>query len=193
MYKVDEKRDILQEAEEVLSDILSNGPVEANEVKKQAKIKNVSKRALERAKASLGVISRKSGGQGTPWLWEPPKEMNKPAGPRINKGDEQMYKDKVVINGTIYTPANEGGPTKIVILQRGWCMIGRFERDGSDCKLRDAAVIRQWGTTSGLGQIAEGGPTVLTKLDKCYGVVEFDYLTVVATIDCEEAAWQNVL
>jgi len=193
MYKVDEKRDMLQEAEEVLSDILSNGPVEASEAKKQATIKNVSMRTLERAKASLGVISRKSGGQGTPWLWEPPKEMNKPAGSRINKGDEQMYKDKVVINGTIYTPANEGGPTKIVILQRGWCMIGRFERDGSDCKLRDAAVIRQWGTTSGLGQIAEGGPTVLTKLDKCYGVVEFDYLTVVATIDCEEAAWQNVL
>ena len=29
----DEKRNMLQEAEEVLSDILSNGPVEANEVK----------------------------------------------------------------------------------------------------------------------------------------------------------------
>ena len=30
MYKVDEKRDMLQEAEEVLPDILSNGPVEAS-------------------------------------------------------------------------------------------------------------------------------------------------------------------
>ena len=101
--------------------------------------------------------------------------------------------NKVVINGIEYTPATDESPIKIVILQRGWCMIGRFERDGSDCKLRDAAVIRQWGTTRGLGQIAEGGPTDLTKLDKCYGVVEFDYLTVVATIDCEEAVWQNVL
>ena len=53
-----------------------------------------------------------------------------------------MY--KVVVNGTTYTPANEESPIKIVILQRGWCMVGRFERDGSDCKLRDAAVIRQW-------------------------------------------------
>ena len=86
MYKVDEKRDMLQEAEEVLSDILSNGPVEASEAKKQAKIKNVSKRTLERAKANLGVISCKLGGPGAPWLWEPPKEMNKPAGSRINKG-----------------------------------------------------------------------------------------------------------
>ena len=99
----------------------------------------------------------------------------------------------IVINGLKYTPVNGEGSIKIVILQRGWCMIGRFERDGSDCKLRDAAVIRQWGTTRGLGQIAEGGPTDSTKLDKCYGVVGFDYLTVVATIGCEEAAWECVL
>ena len=92
--------------------------------------------------------------------------------------------NKVLIDGIEYTPATDESPIKIVILQRGWCMIGRFDRDGSDCKLHDAAVIRQWGTTKGLGQIAEGGPTDLTKLDKCYGVVEFDYLTVVATIDC---------
>ena len=39
MYKVDEKRDILQEAEEVLSDILSNGPVEANEVKNRQRLR----------------------------------------------------------------------------------------------------------------------------------------------------------
>ena len=49
----------------------------------------------------------------------------------------------VLINGIEYTPANEESPIKIVILQRGWCMVGKFERDGSDCKLRDAAVIRQ--------------------------------------------------
>jgi len=99
----------------------------------------------------------------------------------------------IVVDGIKYTPANEESPIKIVILQRGWCMIGRFERDGSDCKLRDAVVIRRWGTTRGLGEIAEGGPTDQTELDKCYGVVGFDYLTVVATIDCKEAAWESVL
>ena len=99
--------------------------------------------------------------------------------------------NKVLIDGIEYTPATDESPIKIIILQRGWCMVGRFERDGSDCKLRDAAVIRQWGTTRGLGQIAEEGPTDLTKLDKCHGVVAFDYLTVVATIDCKEEAWQE--
>ena len=99
----------------------------------------------------------------------------------------------IVVDGIKYIPANGEGPIKIVILQRGWCMVGKFKRTGSDCKLHDAAVIREWGTTRGLGQIAEGGPTDLTKLDKCYGEVGFDYLTVVATIDCEEGVWESVL
>lgn len=82
---------------------------------------------------------------------------------------------------------------KIVILQRGWAMVGRFERKNSECKLYGASVIRTWGTTKGLGEIAEGGPTSSTKLDPCYGVVEFDYLTVVATIACNEDKWEGKL
>ncbi len=43
------------------------------------------------------------------------------------------------------------GDLKIVVLQRGWVMIGKFERNGSECKLHNASVIRCWGTTKGLG------------------------------------------
>ena len=82
---------------------------------------------------------------------------------------------------------------KIVILQRGWIMVGEFFRNGNDCKLKKASVIRNWGTKKGLGEIASGGPTETTTLDKCYGEVCFDYLTVVATIDCEVDKWANVL
>lgn len=85
------------------------------------------------------------------------------------------------------------GDVKIVILQRGWIMVGKFDRNGSDCKLHNASVIRSWGTKDGLGEIAKGGPTSTTKLDKCFGVVEFDYLTVVASIACNEAVWQGKL
>ena len=85
------------------------------------------------------------------------------------------------------------GDIKIVILQRGWIMVGRFERNGSECKLHNASTIRSWGTTKGLGEIAKGGPTSSTKLDKNYGVVEFDYLTVVASIACSEESWKKEL
>ena len=72
-------------------------------------------------------------------------------------------------------------------------MVGKLERNGSECKLHNASVIRSWGTKDGLGEIAKGGPTSMTKLDKCFGIVEFDSLTMVASIACEEKLWQGKL
>lgn len=106
---------------------------------------------------------------------------------------------EIQINGVAYVPRSSqpttqpNGPVKIVILQRGWVMIGKLERNGSDCKLHNASVIRSWGTTKGLGELASSGPTNKTILDKCGGVVEFDYLTVVASLSVEESKWASVL
>jgi hypothetical protein len=85
------------------------------------------------------------------------------------------------------------GDLKIVILQRGWIMVGRLTRNGSDCVLSNASTIRRWGTTKGLGELANEGVKKDTILDKCYGQVQFDYLTVIATIDCKEAVWVGKL
>jgi hypothetical protein len=107
-----------------------------------------------------------------------------------------MKKDvsEIQINGVAYVPKGSDkvqydGDVKIVVLQRGWVMVGRFERNGSDCKLHNASVIRNWGTTKGLGEIAAAGPTSSTKIDATNGLVEFDYLTVVASIACNGVAW----
>ena len=110
--------------------------------------------------------------------------MNKPETIKI---DEVEYIRKDSANNTIV------GDIKIVILQRGWVMVGYMSRNGNECKLSKASVIRSWGTTRGLGEIAGNGPTSNTKLDKCFGLVEFDYLTAVACISCEESKWKNVL
>ena len=105
--------------------------------------------------------------------------------------------ETITVNGKVYysEPQNSefSGDLKIVILQRGWVMIGRLERNGSDCKLHNASVIRNWGTTRGLGELATEGKKKDTKLDPCGGVVEFDYLTVVATISVDISKWQNEL
>ena len=103
---------------------------------------------------------------------------------------------EVQINGVAYVPKGSNqiqydGEIKIVIFQRGWVMVGKFERDGSECKLHKASVIRNWGTTKGLGEIAIGGPTASTKIDPTGGLVEFDYLTVVAAISCNQSAWSK--
>ena len=107
----------------------------------------------------------------------------------MNKPDTLMIDDVKYVRSDMVSEAK--GDYKIVILQRGWIMVGKFERNGSDCKLHNASVIRSWGTTNGLGEIAKNGPTPNTKLDRCNGVVEFDYLTVVAAIACEEKSWQS--
>lgn len=101
---------------------------------------------------------------------------------------------EIEVNGVAYVPKGSlkiqyTGDIKILILQRGWVMVGRFERNGSDCRIHAASVIRNWGTTKGLGEIAAAGPTASTKIDPCNGLVEFDYLTVVASISCNESAW----
>ena len=107
--------------------------------------------------------------------------------PETIKIDEVEYVRKDSVNNTIT------GDIKIVILQRGWVMVCYFKKNVNECSLSKASVIRSWGTTRGLGEIAGNGPTPNTKLDKTNGLVEFDYLTVVACISCEESKWKNVL
>ena len=90
----------------------------------------------------------------------------------------------VLIDGVKYVE-QVTGEKKICILQRGWVMVGDFVRDGNDCTLKNANVIRVWGTTKGLGEIALNGPTSSTILDPC-GTARFDYLTTIAVLDCSD-------
>ena len=95
--------------------------------------------------------------------------------------------DSVIIDGVTYHPETKISDIKIVILQRGWVMIGRWSRVGDMCSLDNAHVIRQWGTKKGLGELVDG-PSSSTILDPS-GHVEFHILTVVATLDAKEDAW----
>lgn len=81
------------------------------------------------------------------------------------------------------------GTIKIVILQRGWVAVGKYYREGDDCRLENASIIRNWGTTKGLGEIALDGPTSKTILDSC-PTIRFHVLTAVASIDCVESKWK---
>jgi hypothetical protein len=101
----------------------------------------------------------------------------------------------ITVNGkTYYSEQPEiKGNLKIVVLQRGWVLIGTFEQEGDKCKLHNASVVRVWGTTKGLGELANEGPTDKTILDKCHGLVEFNDLTMVLSICCREEQWQNKL
>ncbi len=102
----------------------------------------------------------------------------------------------ITIDGIEYIKKGSEEPRnsniKIVILQRGWVMVGRWTQDGDMCALDNAYVIRAWGTSKGLGELALEGKQSNTKLDKA-GHVDFHILTTVATLNCKEDKWDSEL
>lgn len=77
---------------------------------------------------------------------------------------------------------------QIVILNRGWVIVGDYSEKGDECLVKNASVVRVWGTSKGIGELAENGPLSNTKLDPCPDV-RFHKLTMVARIDCNEDKW----
>lgn len=73
---------------------------------------------------------------------------------------------------------------QIVIAQRGWVFLGDVEKEKENFVIKNASVIRVWGTTKGLGEIAKCGPIEgKTILDPCPDVTIHEF-SIVARIDC---------
>lgn len=96
----------------------------------------------------------------------------------------------VVIDGVAYAPLTSPSEWRIVVLHRGHIVVGKYSRDGAEVIVREASVIRRWGTTRGLGELAANGPRPNTVLDPC-GTVRAHELAVVLTIDCEVTKWMT--
>lgn len=98
---------------------------------------------------------------------------------------------KIIIDGMEYMPVSEATLTpsvkQIVVLQRGWVVVGDVHDDGEEITITSASVIRVWGTTKGLGELADG-PTSSTKLDAA-GDVRALKLAVVLRMDVDAAKW----
>ena len=101
----------------------------------------------------------------------------------------------IKINGEVYVAKKDiktnSKPTKkqIVILNRGWVVIGDYSEKGDECTLENASVIRKWGTKQGIGELAEKGKLEETILDPTPNV-HFHKMTMVARLDVNEASWK---
>jgi hypothetical protein len=74
---------------------------------------------------------------------------------------------------------------RIVILQRGWVLVGDFKQvEDKMYSLTNSAVIRRWGTDQGLGELAFEGPKSGTILDK-EPESKFHVSQIIRTIKCE--------
>lgn len=79
---------------------------------------------------------------------------------------------------------------QIVVLQRGWVVIGDVEKSENEVRISNCSVIRVWGTTKGLGQLAENGKTSTTILDKCPDVIVHP-LSVVLRMNVNMDKWHG--
>ena len=78
---------------------------------------------------------------------------------------------------------------KICVLNRGWILVGHLEKDGDEFILVNGSVIRRWGTTTGLGELAIKGPLPETILDKS-PLIKFNKSQLIFTISCDETKWK---
>lgn len=81
---------------------------------------------------------------------------------------------------------------RIVVLQQGWVLMGNITPHATkpdQYRIENGSVIRKWGTTRGLGEIAIQGPTSETILDE-FGSGEFPRLAVLFFIDCQHKTAQ---
>ena len=83
-----------------------------------------------------------------------------------------------------------GSAYKIIIAQRGFVFAGRYTEQGEYIVLEEAVVIRRWGTTKGLGELAKNGNMSDSVIDSA-GVVRLHKLSVVAMLDCEGVIHAN--
>lgn len=81
---------------------------------------------------------------------------------------------------------------RIVVLDKGFVAVGVYEQGTDWCSLSNGGILRYWGTTRGLGEIAANGPTATTKFDPTPKMT-FPVHAVINTIDCVEEHWTKAL
>lgn len=86
----------------------------------------------------------------------------------------------------------DDGEIVIAALDRGFVLVGRWYQTGSRVEMRDAHIVRRWGTQHGLAQLAEGGPTGDTVLD-AKGTVRFREPRSLPLWVCRAGEWEGRL
>ena len=94
-------------------------------------------------------------------------------------------------------PAEVGAPEEdkgvcIVVLQRSWVVVGHVYQTSTDIRVENAAVVRWYGTTKGLGELAKSGPLEKTKLDDC-PPLDTIRSAVILSMRCNREKWNDRL
>jgi hypothetical protein len=98
--------------------------------------------------------------------------------------------ESVLIDGVRYVRESQTSEIKILVLQRGWVVVGRVKKDGPQVIVTGGGVVRRWGTKQGLGELATKGPLTNTVIDPA-DVIETHELGIVCVFNCEVGKWSQ--
>lgn len=79
---------------------------------------------------------------------------------------------------------------QIAVIDSGWVIVGECKCGPSVVTLTNASVIRVWGTSKGLGQLALDGPSKDTRLDKI-GTVSVERSQLKFLVECDDSKWSK--
>jgi len=79
-------------------------------------------------------------------------------------------------------------PTHIIVVESGWVFAAVLQDEKDHIRANECAVIRTWGTTNGLGELALKGPTSSTVLERCH-VTLIPKSKVLFTMECAPLVW----
>ncbi len=78
----------------------------------------------------------------------------------------------------------------IIVLDKGFVYVGHFALlEGGWFTISKAQCVRRWGTESGLGQLASGGPRTETKLEPAPNIFA-PLHALMHLIECNLESWK---
>lgn len=102
--------------------------------------------------------------------------------------------NELTINGESYVKKSDiineykASPIQIVVLNRGWIVVGNVEEKDGKTYIKKPSIIRNWGTKKGLGELAMNGKLPNTILDECLDIT-VDTANVIFVMNCNQAKW----
>jgi len=79
---------------------------------------------------------------------------------------------------------------QIAVLDRGWVFVGHVSTDAEWCYIDKAECVRIWGTTRGIGELAENGPLPNTKLDPS-PTIHVSIKALLFLVKCNAEKWKR--
>ena len=76
----------------------------------------------------------------------------------------------------------------LVVADRGFVWVGETQTDDDWVHIKGARVVRRWGTSEGLNELAAKGPLTNTRLD-APADLKVNRKALIAIIPCEAEKW----